>query len=92
MEASQTKSCRSFDNHTTDSTEEFLPLLMNRKRSAAMLSISVRGLDYLIADGSIRARRLGGRVLVPTKELRRFAETDRPEPLVPVAAPVSAAA
>jgi len=79
--------CRTFDN-TASSAVEFPPiLLLDRKRAAAMLSISVGALDYLIADGAIRVRRIGGRVLVPTRELQRFADTDRSEPLVPYLLP-----
>jgi excisionase family DNA binding protein len=57
-------------------------LLYDRKTAATLLSISVRSLDYLIAEGSIRVRRLGGRVLITRKELERFADHDRSEPLV----------
>jgi hypothetical protein len=75
--------CRTFD-HAASSAVEFPPILLDRKRAAATLSISVRALDYMIADGRIHIRRIGGRVLVPTAELYRFAGEDRCEPVVPV--------
>lgn len=57
-------------------------LLYDRREAARQLSISVRSLDYLIAGGCIRVRRIGGRVLITHKELERFAANDRSEPLV----------
>jgi hypothetical protein len=60
---------------------ETTPLLVDRKTAAAMLSISTRGLDYLIAGKKLGTRRIGARVLVPTAELRRFVRGDHPEPL-----------
>ncbi|MBZ5543375.1 MAG: helix-turn-helix domain-containing protein [Acidobacteriia bacterium] len=38
-----------------------------------MLSISVRKVDYLIADGRLKASRIDGRVLIHRDELARFA-------------------
>ena len=54
-------------------------ILLDRKSAAAAISLSVRGLDYLIATGKIRVRRLGKRVLVPREELERFARRDTPK-------------
>jgi len=53
-------------------------LLFDRKSAAAAIGISIRGLDYLIATGKIRVRRLGKRVLVPRSELERLAARDLP--------------
>jgi excisionase family DNA binding protein len=78
------KNCRSL-NRDTGSPQPVTPYLLDRKRAAAVLSISVRSIDYLIAEGRLRARRIGGRVLIATDELRRFANSDRTEPIVPVA-------
>ncbi len=49
-----------------------------------MLSISQRALDYLIAIATRRlpTRRIGGRVLIPVSELRKYAWTDHPERIV----------
>jgi hypothetical protein len=38
-----------------------------------MLSISQRALDYLIATRRLPTRRIGGRVLIPVSELRKYA-------------------
>jgi excisionase family DNA binding protein len=57
-------------------------LLIGRKEAAAMLSISARALDYLIANNRIVVRRIGARVLIPTSELKRFSRTSHPERLV----------
>jgi hypothetical protein len=47
-----------------------------------MLSISQRALDYLIATRRLPTRRIGGRVLIPVSELRKYARTDHPERIV----------
>jgi len=47
-----------------------------------MLSISQRALDYLIATRRLPTLRIGGRVLVPVSELRKYARTDHPERIV----------
>jgi hypothetical protein len=51
----------------------------------------VRSLDYLIADGTVRAKRKGGRVLVPHSELVRFADDVDPIALIPNRTPTAAA-
>lgn len=48
-------------------------LLYSKRDSARMLSISVRKVDYLIADGRLKASRIDGRVLIHRDELARFA-------------------
>jgi excisionase family DNA binding protein len=57
-------------------------LLLSRQEAAALLSISQRSLDYLIANKVLIVRRIGSRVLIPAQELRRFARTDHPQRLV----------
>jgi excisionase family DNA binding protein len=47
-------------------------LLYDRKGAAAQLSISVRGLDRLIASKQLATRRIGKKVLIPRGELVRF--------------------
>lgn len=49
-------------------------ILYSRIEAAEKLSISLRTLGTLIARGSIRVRRIGGRVLISHRELERFAE------------------
>jgi excisionase family DNA binding protein len=53
-------------------------LLLSREAAAAVLSISRRSLDYLIANKAISVRRIGSRVLIPVKDLQRFARADHP--------------
>lgn len=60
-------------------------LLFSRREAAAQLSLSLRSLAYLIADGRLRTRRIGGRVFIPRDELLRFASKDHREPVVPAA-------
>jgi len=54
-------------------------LLVGREEAAARLSLSVRSVDYLLADRLLKFRRIGGRVLIPIAELERFARIDHPE-------------
>lgn len=60
-------------------------LLFSRRESADQLSLSLRSVAYLIADGRLRTRRIGGRVFIPRDELLRFANKDHLEPVVPAA-------
>jgi excisionase family DNA binding protein len=54
-------------------------LLIGREEAAAVLSISQRALDYLVANKQLQVRRIGSRVLIPRSELLRFARVDHPE-------------
>jgi excisionase family DNA binding protein len=54
-------------------------LLISRQEAAAVLSISQRALDYLVANKQLQVRRIGSRVLIPRSELLRFARADHPE-------------
>jgi hypothetical protein len=56
-------------------------LLVSRKMASEMLSISIRGVDYMIADGRLSTRRIANRVLIPTEEIRKFAQSDHPKRL-----------
>lgn len=51
-------------------------LLYTRHDAAYQLSISVRAVDYLIANKRLQVRRIGSRILIPHGELRRFARAD----------------
>ena len=53
-------------------------LLYDRKSAAHALSISVRSLDYLVANKQLRFRKAGRKVLIPHSELVRFARADHP--------------
>jgi len=57
-------------------------LLVSREEAAQLLSISQRGLDYLVASKRLPTRRIGGRVLIPTADLRKYACCDHPERIV----------
>jgi excisionase family DNA binding protein len=57
-------------------------LLLSRQEAAALLSISQRSLDYLIANKVLTVRRIGSRVLIPVRDLQRFARADHPQRLV----------
>ena len=52
-------------------------LLVGRSEAAEMLSISCRALDYLVANGKLRTRRIGARVLISMADLLRITESDR---------------
>jgi excisionase family DNA binding protein len=51
-------------------------LAVNRFEAARMLSISLRTLDALLAQGELRGRRVGRRVVFPIEELQRFLRKD----------------
>ena len=57
-------------------------LLYPRNEAAYQLGISVRALDYLIANSEIAVRRVGGRVLIPASALVAFADIGTPKPIV----------
>jgi excisionase family DNA binding protein len=57
-------------------------ILVSREEAAQLLSISQRGLDYLVASNRLPTRRIGGRVLIPMAELRKYARCDHPERIV----------
>ena len=57
-------------------------LLVSRDEAAQMLSISQRALDYLVANRRLPTRRIGGRVLIPVADLRKYARGDHPEHIV----------
>lgn len=51
-------------------------LLLGKRESARVLGVSVRMIDYLIAQGELTARRIGRRVLLHYQDLREFAEKE----------------
>jgi len=57
-------------------------LLVSREEAAQLLSISQRALDYLVASKRLPTRRIGGRVLIPMADLRKYARYDHPERIV----------
>ena len=57
-------------------------ILVSREEAAQLLSISQRGLDYLVASKRLPTRRIGGRVLIPVADLHKYAHCDHPENIV----------
>lgn len=58
------------------STPDVPKLLYDRKSSAYALSISIRSLDYLIANKKLAFRKLGKKIMIPHGELVRFSRMD----------------
>ena len=54
-------------------------LLYSRRDTAEALCLSIRSVDYLITTGRLSTRRIGGKILIPTSAVRRFAKEDHPE-------------
>jgi excisionase family DNA binding protein len=54
-------------------------LLYSREDAAAALSISIRSVDYLIAERKLSTRRIGRKILIPAGDIKRFARADHPE-------------
>jgi excisionase family DNA binding protein len=51
---------------------------IGREQAAEALDLSLRGIDYLISRGKLRAIRVGRRVLIPRTEIERFAAGSDP--------------
>jgi hypothetical protein len=62
-------------------TQSIQKLLYDRKSAAWALSVSIRSLDYLIADGAFETRRIGRRVLIAAASLRKFAAANHYGPV-----------
>jgi hypothetical protein len=58
-------------------------LLYSRKEAAYQLSTSLRNIAYRIAQGTLKVRRQGGRVVITHAELLRQAALDDNAPVVP---------
>lgn len=55
------------------------PLALSKAKAAQALGISVRTIDYCIANHGIRATRIGRRVLVPVNSLEALLKQGIPE-------------
>ena len=53
-------------------------ILLSRHDVAALLSVSVRTIDYLIASKELPVRRLGRRTLVARSDVERFIKSNHP--------------
>jgi excisionase family DNA binding protein len=51
-------------------------LLFPKAEAARLLGVSLRTVDYMLARGDLKARRIGKRVLFERSELERFARRD----------------
>ena len=58
-------------------------LLYCRRDAAAMLDISLRALDYLLASKRLKRRRIGRKVLIHHRDLERFSASDQLRALRP---------
>jgi excisionase family DNA binding protein len=61
--------------------EKVEKLLYDRESAAFAISMSIRTVDYLIANKKLRTVRIGRKVLIPAAELRRFAAANHFEPV-----------
>jgi len=52
------------------------PLLLSRRTAAALLSVSLRTIDNLLARRELVSRRVGRRVLIPRAALDSFTKRD----------------
>ena len=68
------KSCRTF--HNSEETRDTPRLLYDRKEAARQLSLSVRSLDYLVANKKLEFRRIGKKVLIIHASLVRFSQAN----------------
>jgi excisionase family DNA binding protein len=48
------------------------PLAYSKKEAAAVTSLSLRGIDYLIERGQLKAVKVGRRVIIPAQELEKL--------------------
>jgi excisionase family DNA binding protein len=60
--------------HSDGNTSAVMPLLHTKIEAAALLNVSVRTIDNLIAMKDLPVRRIGRRVLIPRAVLLSFAK------------------
>ena len=53
-------------------------LLLSKKQAASALGISIRSIEYMLANGRLEGRRLGRRRLVTRRSIERLARMDVP--------------
>jgi excisionase family DNA binding protein len=59
-----------------EETRDTPRLLYDRKEAARQLSLSVRSLDYLVANKKLEFRRIGKKVLITHASLVRFSQAN----------------
>ena len=57
--------------------------LFSREEAAFALGLSIRSIDYLVADRRLDHRKNSGRILIPRESLRRYAAAHHPETIRP---------
>lgn len=53
-------------------------IAFSRREAADALRVSLRTLDYLLAQGKLRGRRIGRRVVIPRAEIEKLLCQDTP--------------
>jgi excisionase family DNA binding protein len=53
-------------------------MAFKRSEAAEALRVSLRTVDYLLAQGTLRGRRIGRRIVIPKAEIDRLLRRDTP--------------
>jgi excisionase family DNA binding protein len=53
-------------------------IAFSRREAADALRVSLRTLDYLLAQGKLHGRRIGRRVVIPRAEVEKLLRKDTP--------------
>jgi excisionase family DNA binding protein len=53
-------------------------IAFSRREAADALRVSLRTIDYLLAQGKLRGRRIGRRVVIPRAEVEKLLRHDTP--------------
>ena len=53
-------------------------IALSRREAADALRISLRTIDYLLAQGKLCGRRIGRRIVIPRGEIEKFLRRDTP--------------
>ena len=59
-------------NRIEDKDMDKRQLAYSKKEAAAVTSLSLRGIDYLIEKGQLKAVKVGRRVIIPAQELEKL--------------------
>jgi excisionase family DNA binding protein len=54
------------------------PIAFSRREAADALRVSLRTLDYLLAQGKLHGRRIGRRIVIPRSEVEKLLRRDTP--------------
>ena len=55
---------------------EVAKYLYTRKEASYSIGVSIRTIDYLLANKQLKFRKCGKKILIPTSELSRWARAD----------------